>query len=198
MAKAKKPPKLRRNRGALSALAARLLLSVFARFGEHAGQAFARDAAAQPVDAVDGLAEVAPPPPRDIQKVLDALQTRETRVAEAERQVRLRMAALEEAERAIEACLMDLREAEGALCETLALADKAADKDIERLVAVYENMKPKEAAALFETIQPSFAAGFLGRMHPLAAAGVMAGLTPDVAHAISVELAGRNAQVPTE
>lgn len=198
MARARKPPKLRRNRGALTALTALLLLSVFARLGDHAGQAFARDAAAQPADAGAGFAEVAAPPPPDIQQVLDALQTRETRLAEAERQVRLRMAALKEAERAIEARLLDLRAAEGALRETLALADEAADKDIERLVAVYENMKPKEAAALFETMQPSFAAGFLGRMHPQAAAGVMAGLPPDVAHAISVEIAGRNAQVPTE
>lgn len=193
-------PKLKRSRGALTALAMLMGLSAFVRLGEQAGQAWARESAAllQP-DAVTDMPLPEPmAPPPDIQMVLDALKVREDRVSEAERQMRLRMVALQEADLEIERRLQDLIQAENALRETLALADAAADKDIDRLVAVYENMKPKEAADLFETMQPSFAAGFLGRMNPQAAAGIMAGLAPDTAHAISVELAGRNADVPTQ
>lgn len=193
-----KPPKLRRNRGALTALAVLLVVSATIRIGDHAGQAFARGALEAGAGTAAASTQPTGPSDADIQLVLDALQARETRVAEAERQMRLRLAALEEADAMIERRLVELRAAEGALRETLALADDAAEKDIDRLVAVYENMKPKEAAALFETMQPGFAAGFLGRMSAQAAAGVMAGLTPDAAHAISVELAGRNARVPTE
>lgn len=194
--RSKPRPKLKRSRGALTALILLLVLSAFVRMGDHAGQAFARGADADALSDTP-LGQPTTPAP-DIQAVLDALAERESRVAELERQVRLRMAALEEADHALEKRLMDLRQAESALRETLAMADAAADKDITRLVTVYENMKPKDAAALFETMQPSFAAGFLGRMNPQAAAGVMAGLNPDTAHAISVELAGRNANVPTE
>ena len=80
----------------------------------------------------------------------------------------------------------------------MATADKAAENDIGRLTAVYENMKPDQAAALFRLMEPSFAAGFLGRMRPDSAAAILAGLEPDLAYSISVVLAGRNADVPRE
>jgi len=202
LAPTKKKPKskgrkLRRNRGALATLACILAFSAIVRIGGYAGQAVAREtdgADTRPIASTEAVAPAAP----DIQIVLDALAEREERVENAEKQIRKRMAALAQADRKIEERLIALRQAEEALQSTLALADEAAEKDIARLVAVYENMKPKEAAALFETMEPSFAAGFLGRMNPQAAAGIMAGLTPDIAHAVSVELAGRNAEVPTE
>ena len=94
--------------------------------------------------------------------------------------------------------LIALTQAEAALRDTIALADTAAESDLDRLTKVYENMKPKQAAALFEEMHPNFAAGFLGRMRPEAAAEIMAGLSPEAAHTFSVVMAGRNANVPTE
>ena len=88
--------------------------------------------------------------------------------------------------------------AEAKLASTLALADNAAENDLARMTSVYENMKPKEAAALFEEMSPDFAAGFLGRMRPDAAAAIMAGLSAPTAYTVSVVLAGRNASAPTE
>jgi flagellar motility protein MotE (MotC chaperone) len=78
----------------------------------------------------------------------------------------------------------------------LALADGAAEDDLVRLTAVYEAMKPADAAALFQTMAPEFAAGFLGRMRAEAAAAVISGMTPESAYSISVLIAGRNALVP--
>jgi flagellar motility protein MotE (MotC chaperone) len=91
-----------------------------------------------------------------------------------------------------------LKEAETSLTATMALASSAAEDDLTQLTAVYENMKPKEAAQVFAAMDPKFAAGFLGRMRTDAAAAIMAGLEPDTAYAISVLLAGRNAAAPTE
>lgn len=108
------------------------------------------------------------------------------------------MKALDLADHAIEEKIAALETAERALSATLALADGASESDLGRLTSVYENMKPKDAAALFETMDPAFAAGFLARMRPETAAGIMAGLSPQVAYKISVILAGRNAAVPTE
>ena len=104
--------------------------------------------------------------------------------------------ALALAEEQIEARLAALVAAEEDLAATISVADSAAEEDIARLTAVYENMKPKDAAALFEEMAPEFAAGFLGRMRPDAAGAVMAGLDPKTAYTISVLLAGRNADVP--
>jgi flagellar motility protein MotE (MotC chaperone) len=87
---------------------------------------------------------------------------------------------------------------EARLRETLALADGAAEADIERLTAVYQAMKPKDAAALFEAMSPEFASGFLGRMAPESAAAILSGMSAEAAYGISVIVAGRNAGAPTE
>ena len=94
--------------------------------------------------------------------------------------------------------MSEMQAVEAKLSATLSVADGAAEKDLARLTAVYEAMKPKDASALFETMAPEFAAGFLGRMRPEAAALVMTGLSPKAAYGISVLLAGRNALVPKE
>ena len=132
----------------------------------------------------------------EISGLISALTEREAQVAKREKQLEMRLRALSVADAEIEKRLESLVATEKALRATLSLADEASEKDILRLTAVYESMKPKEAAALFEQMEPSFAAGFLARMRPDAAADVMAGLTPPVAYSISVILAGRNATVP--
>jgi flagellar motility protein MotE (MotC chaperone) len=132
-----------------------------------------------------------------IAELLRTLREREQRVEAAEDRVSQRARTFEVAEEEIGRQLLLLQETETALRATMALAETAAEDDVARLTAVYENMKPKDAVPLFEAMAPDFAAGFLGRMRPDAAAGVLAGLSPDAAYTISVILAGRNANVPT-
>jgi flagellar motility protein MotE (MotC chaperone) len=102
-----------------------------------------------------------PPPPLALAQ---ALLARETDVARQEAALADRMAALDLAEAAITTRLTELASAEASLKDTLALADGAAENDLARLTAVYESMKPADAAALFTAMAPEFAAGFLGRM----------------------------------
>jgi flagellar motility protein MotE (MotC chaperone) len=94
--------------------------------------------------------------------------------------------------------MTELEAMETELKATLALADGAAEADIERLTAVYQAMKPKDAAALFETMSPEFAAGFLGRMTPDSAAAILSGMSAEAAYGVSVIVAGRNAGAPTD
>ena len=192
----------RPGRGTLMLIAGLLLSSAFIRLSDDAGRAIARqsdpdtlrddhgqDAVAHPVDC-------AVPP--DMAAMFSAFQERETRLQERESQMRSRMQALTVVDREVTARIAALTEAEEQLRATLALADSAAEKDLGRLTTVYENMKPKDAAALFEEMDPSFSAGFLGRMRPEAAAAIMAGLSPKTAYTVSAILAGRNADVPKE
>ena len=130
--------------------------------------------------------------------VAEALRKRTEQVANQEAALADRMAALALAESAIATRMSEMQAVEAKLSATLSVADGAAEKDLARLTAVYEAMKPKDASALFETMAPEFAAGFLGRMRPEAAALVMTGLSPKAAYGISVLLAGRNALVPKE
>jgi len=134
----------------------------------------------------------------EIDPLLAAIQERETRIAERESAIGDRMRALAAAEEEVGKRLAELQAAEESLLAALAMSETANDDDIARLTAVYENMKPADAAGLFETMAPDFASGFLVRMRPEAAAAIMTGLEPQTAYSISAIIAGRNANAPTE
>lgn len=174
-----------------------ILVSVFAlsatfRVGDVVGKALAAnpDATALPTKAE--------PCGETPEALVRALSEREARVQAEELALANRRDALDLADKAIAERIARLEAAEVNLKNTIALADGAAEKDLEKLTTVYQTMKPKDAAILFENMAPEFAAGFIARMKPEAAAAVLAGLTPDKAYAISVLLAGRNAGVPKE
>lgn len=179
----------RAGRGALVILALFLAASGALRLGAGMGQALAN--APDPADSMTPLDCPAPP-----LALAQALLARETDVARQESILADRMAALDLADQAVTARLTELATAEADLKSVLALADGAAENDLARLTAVYESMKPVDAAALFTAMAPEFAAGFLGRMRPESAAAVLSGMSAETAYSISVLIAGRNALVP--
>lgn len=193
----------RAGKGTLGLIALLLVGSALVRAVTGAGLALAREEPSKILHKDTAEVQHAPRgkecvPDGDVGPVLAALQERERRLSQKEAQITDRMHALAVAEEEIIKKTDDLVAAEKELRATLALAETAAEDDIGRLVAVYQAMKPKEAAVLFEAMAPEFAAGFLGRMQADAAAGIMAGLSPKAAYSISVILAGRNANVPKE
>lgn len=195
-------PKVNKSRvrgGTLFVVSALLFGSAVLRIGLEAGPVLARQAVAadQPKPSAVEKDEGAPIP-EDLHQLLQALQKRENAVKQKEQQIEDRMKALEIADEVIEKKMAALVQAEEALSSTLALADGATEEDLARLTAMYEKMKPKEAAALFEEMEAKFAAGFLSRMRSDVAAGIMAKLSPQAAYTISVVLAGRNSSVPKE
>ncbi|WP_019955535.1 MotE family protein [Yoonia vestfoldensis] len=182
----------RRNRGTLHVLAGLLMLSAIFRAGAHIDPAFAQELE-QPAPI---LADTGPT--MQSADLLAAFQAREARLVEREGQLRDRLQALRVAEIEIAEKMQAMRQAEESLSATIARAETASATDLDLLRAVYENMKPKDAAALFVEMPPPFAAGFLGMMRPEASALIMAELPPAVAYSFSVVLAGRNANAPTE
>lgn len=181
-------PRRRSGRGALVILSLVLAASGALRLGAGVGAAMANSAADDTTEPLN-----CPVPPAALAA---ALVGRESHVKSQELALSERMAALALAEEAISKRLAELKVAEEELKKTLTLADGAAEKDVARLTAVYEAMRPADAAALFQTMAPEFAAGFLGRMRPEITAAVLAGMKPDKAYSISVLIAGRNAMVP--
>lgn len=181
----------RPGRGALYALSVILLASASLRVGTSVGHALAASeeagAAAMPVNC--------PVPPAAL---VEALSLREQRLAVREAAIAEKAAALALAEEVTTRRLAELTAAEDSLRATLTLADGAAERDLAQLTEVYQAMKPKEAAAIFAGMDPQFAAGFLGRMQPQTAAAILAGMPPDTAYAMSVLIAGRNANVPRQ
>jgi len=185
-----------RRAAVLPVIAGLLLASALARIGDAQIAAPADPGGAE--EAADAPDADACTPDPAIADLLAELQARETTLAERAAQIAERMQALRLTEELAAARLAELEAAEAALARTLTLAEEAAEQDVLRLTAVYENMKPKNAAELFSRMAPGFAAGFLGHMRPEAAAAILSGLEPDLAYAISATLAGRNAAAPSE
>ena len=134
----------------------------------------------------------------DLAAILADLKTREEFLDKKDADLRVFEHALTLTEERIALNLVALEAAERDLEAMVALSEEASENDLARLTAVYENMKPKDAADLFSQMDPEFAAGFVGRMRADAAAAIMTGLPPETAYSISVILAGRNANAPTQ
>ncbi|MEL6960656.1 MAG: hypothetical protein AAGL89_17090 [Pseudomonadota bacterium] len=187
------------SKGSILLIAGLLISSAGLRIFTNAGAAFAEGDLANQFLAPSTTAvetSTAAPARAEVASLLEALRQREAAVAEREAALDVRAKSLEVAKTEVERRIVALEEAEQRLSATLALADTAAEEDLARLTAVYENMKPKDASALFQAMEPEFAAGFLARMRPDAAAKIMAGLEPQAAYSISAILAGRNANAP--
>jgi flagellar motility protein MotE (MotC chaperone) len=183
---------MRAGRGALVILALFLASSGALRLGDGLGRAFANGRQDSPAPAEAAACD--PPPAALAQELL----ARENEVRASSRALDDRKAALSLAEAAIARRLAELEAAETRLREVLAIADGAAEGDLKRLTAVYEAMKPADAAALFETMSPDFAAGFLARMQPASAAAILSGMGREKAYAVSALIAGRNARAPKD
>lgn len=186
-------------KGTLAIIGTLLLLSAGVRLATEAGQVVASEGTAK--DATAESLQMRSPDlarPDNLTAALNAIKEREAFLIQREAEIAEREVILSAAEDAIDAELAKLEQAEQNLRETISLAATASENDLSQLTAVYASMKPKQAAALFEQMDSTFAAGFLGRMASDNAARIMAGMTPEKAYEISVELAGRNADIPLE
>ena len=188
----------RSGRNALIFVALLLLASAAVRLGAGpGGAAIAREMAPEvPADTTEAhsTSDITP----ELVALLRDVKSREAEVKLREAEIEARMQVLSLVEEEVAKDIDRLEAAEATLRATMSAANQAAETDIMRLTAVYENMKSEQAAELFQRMKPSFAAGFLGRMRPDAAAAILAGLEPELAYSISVVLAGRNAAVPVD
>lgn len=130
--------------------------------------------------------------------MMEDLTAREARLLAAEVAIEQKRVDVELSRQAILEQLAILEEAEMRLEAGLAASSTASEDDLSQLTAVYQAMKPKVAAELFEAMDPEFAAGFLVRMAPESAAAIVSGLEPATAYAVSVIVAGRNANALKE
>ena len=137
-------------------------------------------------------------PTAESDALLAAIREREVQLDEEQARLADRAQTLNVAETKLAEQLAAFEVAQKNLEDTLALADKAAERDIDRMTAVYESMKPADAARIFERMDVAFAAGLLARMRPESAAAVLTGMNADAAYAVTLTIASRNAGVPTE
>lgn len=134
----------------------------------------------------------------DADALLAAIREREAQLDAEAARLADRAQNLNVAEAKLAEQLDAFEKAQRNLEETLAMADKAAERDIDRMTKVYEAMKPDDAARIIERMDVSFAAGLMARMRPEIAADVLSGMEPDSAYAVTLTITSRNSAVPTE
>lgn len=153
--------------------------------------------AAIAAEATARLGGAAPPAP-GAEALLAAIRDREAALAAAERKMAERQQTLNVAEAKLAEQLAAFEKAQKGLEGTLAMADKAAERDIDLMTAVYEAMKPADAARIFARMDVTFASGLLVRLDPKTAAAILTGMEPEAAYALTLTASSRNAGVPTK
>lgn len=118
-----------------------------------------------------------------LKKELEALETRETMIAEEERTTEVLAGQIEKR-------IADLEALNKSLVATLDEKAAARDEDVRRVAAIYEQMKPQLAGDIVGGMDPDFAAGLLLAMSGESASAIMATLDADKAYAITVLMAG--------
>jgi flagellar motility protein MotE (MotC chaperone) len=162
------------------------------------GRVVSASLGAETAEADPPVADLLCPPSEEVADLLRHVAARDAELDEREVAVSLREQDIRIAEQEVRAALAELRDARDALAARMAASDAASEEDVERLVSVYEGMKPKEAAALFEAMEARFAAGFLARMRAETASAIFSQMDPDAAYALSAIIAGRNADAARE
>lgn len=178
--------------GALLVVAVCFLSSATIRIGL-SGPAIAEEIAARSLPGEPEAAVAAEHTSiEELDRMLAAIRDRQAALDGEEARVAERLAVLEKAEVEFERKRQELQAAEQRLAATLSQTDGAVLRDIAQLTAMYESMKPKNAAEIFNEMDPNFSAGFLIRMNPQAAADILASMEANTAYEVSVIMANRN------
>ncbi len=125
-------------------------------------------------------------------ELLQALAARREQLAERERDVEHREALLSAAEKRIEQKIASLKDAQKRITALLERQKTSQDKDIRRLVKVYENMKPKAAARIFEKMEKRVLLRVAARMKEAKLAPILAQMDPAKVNVVSAELVRRH------
>lgn len=115
-----------------------------------------------------------------IERYMEALDTRKAELATAEA--------------ALKARASELRQQKSGIQSRRDGASQAVREDIDRLVAVYDQMKPAEAAAVLTNLPPDFAAEILMRVQPETGARIIASVEPRQAALLTAQMGARSVQ----
>lgn len=124
--------------------------------------------------------------------LLDRLQSRREELEARERELDLRENLLRAAEKKLEDQISDLRTVEERLVAMDAARKAEDEQKIKDLVVMYENMKPKQAAAIFDRLEMDVLIRVATRMDPKKTGDIVARMEPAAAERLTVALAERD------
>lgn len=130
--------------------------------------------------------------------ILERLQERRQELEARARDLEMRESLLKAAEKRLEGRVNEIKQAEGQVKVAKEKKDVDADARFKGLVAMYENMKAKDAARIFDRLDLKILAELAGQINPRRMADILASMSPEAAEKLTVEFASRgNGPKPT-
>jgi flagellar motility protein MotE (MotC chaperone) len=123
--------------------------------------------------------------------ILERLTERRTEMDARARDIEMRENLLKAAEKRVEARVAELKALEGQVTSAADARDKAELDRFKNIVAMYENMKPKDAARIFDRLDLKILVNVSTQMNPRKMSEVLAQMSPDAAERLTVELASQ-------
>ena len=130
--------------------------------------------------------------------ILERLQDRRQQLDARVRDMEMRESLLQAAEKRLEARLTELKAIEARINAIVQQRDEDELKRFKGIVAMYENMKPKEAARVFDRLDLKILVDVATQMKPATMSAILAQMTPEAAERLTVELASRAAAQKTQ
>jgi len=130
----------------------------------------------------------------EVTALVEELRLREDRLQIALASLESQKAEIATARATLTAELRRLKDARGGLGGSPTNTQRAVADDVGRLVAVYEAMKPKEAAQVMASLPPDFSAELLMRVNPETGARIIAAIPPDKAAILTTYMGARSAR----
>ncbi|MFA6266490.1 MAG: hypothetical protein WC670_12380 [Pseudolabrys sp.] len=123
--------------------------------------------------------------------ILNRLQDRRETLDNRNRELDMRESLIKAAEKRLDAKVGELKDVETRIKSATDVRDKAEQDRLKGLVAMYENMKPKDAARIFDRLDLRILVDLSTAMKPITMSAVLAQMTPEAAEKLTVELATR-------
>ena len=124
--------------------------------------------------------------------VLEALAARRKALDARESEIDMQERLLAAAEARIDDKIAELKDLKAQVDKVFKTEESKGDEKFKSLVKVYENMKPKDAAAVFEQLDMAVLLELLDRMNERKLAAILAAMDPARAQAVTVALATEN------
>ena len=123
--------------------------------------------------------------------VLERLQDRRQELDARNRDIEMRESLLKAAEKRLDAKVSELKDLEGRVNTAIGSRDKAEADRFKSIVAMYENMKAKDAARIFDRLELKILVEVSTQMNPRKMSEILAQMTSEGAERLTVELANR-------
>ena len=123
--------------------------------------------------------------------ILERLQDRRKELDTRSRELEMRENLLKATEKRLDAKVAELKDLEARVKAAMGARDTAEAKRFESIVAMYENMKSKDAARILERLDMKILVEVVSGMKPAKMSEILAQMTPEAAERLTVELAHR-------